>query len=156
MDDRVWQAAVHGVAKSWTQLSDFPFTFHFQTLEKEMTTHSSFPAWRIPGIEEPGGLPSMGSQESDTTEATQQQKQLKISTIFKSLHIQKPHLKVKINGLICCYVYPISNNYKHIFYLIIFTKIYHIRSHLVKYSIYFCTLSSQVNYMGFAPHSSES
>ena len=56
-----WQAAVHGVAKSWTRLSDFTFTFHFHALEKEMATHSSVLAWRIPGTREPGGLPSMGS-----------------------------------------------------------------------------------------------
>ena len=54
------KAAVHGVAKSWTQLSDFIFTFHFHALEKEMATHSSALAWRIPGTGEPGGLPSMG------------------------------------------------------------------------------------------------
>ena len=52
---------VHGVAKSQTRLSDFIFTFHFHTLEREMATHSSILAWRIPGTEEPGGLPSMGS-----------------------------------------------------------------------------------------------
>ena len=56
-----WYAAVHGVAKSWTQLSDFPFTFNFHALEKEMATHSSVFAWGIPGTAEPGGLPSMGS-----------------------------------------------------------------------------------------------
>ena len=55
------KAAVHGVARSWTQLSDFPFTFHFHALEKEMATHSSVLAWRIPGTGELGGLPSMGS-----------------------------------------------------------------------------------------------
>ena len=54
-------AAIHGVAKSQTQLSDFTFTFHFHALEKEMATHSSVLAWRIPGTGEPGGLPSMGS-----------------------------------------------------------------------------------------------
>ena len=53
--------AVHGVAKSWTRLSDFTFTFHFHALEKEIATHSSVLAWRIPGMGEPGGLPSMGS-----------------------------------------------------------------------------------------------
>ena len=58
---KAWWAAVHGVAKSWTGLSDFTFTFHFHALEKEMATHSSVLAWRIPGTEEPGGLPSMGS-----------------------------------------------------------------------------------------------
>ena len=61
MDGRAWWAAFHGVAKSQTQLSNFPFTFHFHTLEKEMVTHSSVLAWRIPGTGEPGGLPSMGS-----------------------------------------------------------------------------------------------
>ena len=60
MNRRAWWAAVHGVAKSWTRLSDFTFTFHFHALEKEMATHSSVLAWRIPGTGEPGGLPSMG------------------------------------------------------------------------------------------------
>ena len=60
MDGGAWWAAVRGVAKSRTQLSDFPFTFHFHALEKEMATHSSVLAWRIPGMGEPGGLPSMG------------------------------------------------------------------------------------------------
>ena len=59
MDGGAWWAAVHGVAKSWTRLSDFTFTLH--ALEKEMATHSSVLAWRIPGTGEPGGLPSMGS-----------------------------------------------------------------------------------------------
>ena len=61
MDGGAWWAAVRGVAKSQTRLSDFTFTFHFHALEKEMATHSSILAWRIPGMEEPGGLPSMGS-----------------------------------------------------------------------------------------------
>ena len=60
MDRGAWQAVVHGVAKSQTGLRDFTFTFHFHALEKEMATHSSVLAWRIPGTEEPGGLPSMG------------------------------------------------------------------------------------------------
>ena len=62
MTGGAWQAAVHGAAKSRTRLSDFTFTFHFHALEKEMATHSSVLAWRIPGTAEPGGLPSMGSQ----------------------------------------------------------------------------------------------
>ena len=61
MGGGAWKAAVHGVAKSRTRLSDFTFTFHFHALEKEMATRSSVLAWRIPGTEEPGGLPSMGS-----------------------------------------------------------------------------------------------
>ena len=59
MDGGAWWAAVHGVAR--VGLSDFTFTFHFPTSEKEMATHSSVLAWRIPGLAEPGGLPSMGS-----------------------------------------------------------------------------------------------
>ena len=61
MDGGAWWAAVHGVVKSHTQLNDFTFTFGFHALEKEMATHSSVLAWRIPGTGEPGGLPSMGS-----------------------------------------------------------------------------------------------
>ena len=60
-DGGAWWAVVHGVAKSQTRLSDFPFTFHFRALEKEMASHSSVLAWRIPGTGEPGGLPSMES-----------------------------------------------------------------------------------------------
>ena len=61
MDGGAWWAPVHGVAKSRTRLSDFTFTFYFRALEKEMAAHSSILAWRIPGMGEPGGLPSMGS-----------------------------------------------------------------------------------------------
>ena len=61
MDGGAWKAAVHGVAEGWTRLSDFTFTFHFHALEKEMATHSSVLAWRIPGTGHPGGLSSMGS-----------------------------------------------------------------------------------------------
>ena len=60
MDGGIWEAAVHGVAKSQTRLSDFTFTFHFHALEKAMATHSSVLAWRTPGMGEPSGLPSMG------------------------------------------------------------------------------------------------
>ena len=61
MDVGAWWAAVRGVAKSQTRLTDFTFTFHFHPLEKEMATHSSVLAWRIPGKGAPGGLPSVGS-----------------------------------------------------------------------------------------------
>ena len=61
MDERAWWAAVHGVPRSRTRLSDFTFTFHCHALEKEMATHSSVLAWRVPGTGEPGGLPSLGS-----------------------------------------------------------------------------------------------
>ena len=69
-DGGAWEAAVHGVAEGQTQLSDFTFTFHFHALEKEMATHSSVLAWRIPGTGEAGGLPSMGRTESGMTEET--------------------------------------------------------------------------------------
>ena len=62
MDGGAWWAAVHEVGKSRTRLSDFTFTFQFHALEKEMATHFSVLAWRIPGMVEPGGLSSMGSQ----------------------------------------------------------------------------------------------
>ena len=65
-----WWAAVHGVAKSRTRLSDIIFTLHFHALEKEMAAHSSILAWRIPGTGESGGLPSMGSHRVGTSEAT--------------------------------------------------------------------------------------
>ena len=70
MDGGAWWAAIHGVAKSRTQMSDFTFTFHFHALEKEMATHPSVLAWRIPGTGEPGGCRLWGRTESDTTEAT--------------------------------------------------------------------------------------
>ena len=62
MDRGAWWATVLAVAKSQTRLSDFTFTLHFHALEKELATHSSVLAWRIPGMAGPGGLPSMGSQ----------------------------------------------------------------------------------------------
>ena len=61
MDRGAWWAAVHGVANGRTRLSDFPFTFHLPASEKEMATHSSALAWRVPGMGAPGGLPSVGS-----------------------------------------------------------------------------------------------
>ena len=70
MDGGAWCAAVHGVAKSQARLSDFTFTFHFHALEKEMATHSSVLAWRIPGTGEPVGCRLWGRTESDTTEVT--------------------------------------------------------------------------------------
>ena len=75
MDGGAWQAAVHGVAKSQTRLSDFPFTFHFHALEKEMATHSSVLAWKSQGRGSLVGCRLWGCTESDMTEATQQQQQ---------------------------------------------------------------------------------
>ena len=70
MDGGAWWTAVHGVAKSWTRLSDFPFTFHFHALEKEMATHSSVLAWRIPEMGGLVGCRLWGRTESDMTEVT--------------------------------------------------------------------------------------
>ena len=70
MDREAWHAAIHGVAKSRTRLSYFPFNFHFQELEKEMATHSNVLAWRIPGTGSLVGCHLWGRTESDTTEAT--------------------------------------------------------------------------------------
>ena len=75
MDGGAWCAAVHGVAKSWTKLSDFTCTFHFPALEKEMATHSSVLAWRIPGTGEPVGCHLWGRTEADTTEATEEEEE---------------------------------------------------------------------------------
>ena len=70
MDEGAWWAAVHGVEKSRTRLSNFTFTFHFHALEKAMATHSSVLIWRFPGMGEPGGCSLWGRTESNTTEAT--------------------------------------------------------------------------------------
>ena len=70
MDGGSWWAAVHGVAKGRTRLSNFTFTFHFHVLEKEMATHSSVLVWRIPGTGEPVGFHLWGCTELDLTEAT--------------------------------------------------------------------------------------
>ena len=70
MDRGAWKAVVHGVAEGWTRLSNFTFTFHFPALEKEMATHSSVLAWRIPGTGSLVGCRLWGRTESDTTEAT--------------------------------------------------------------------------------------
>ena len=72
MDGGAWWAAVHGVTKSWIPLSNFTFTFHFHALEKEMATHSSVLAWRIPGTGEPGGLPSVGSQRLSSSSSSRE------------------------------------------------------------------------------------
>ena len=88
MDGGAWQAAVHGVTRSRTRLSNFTFTFHFHAVEKAMATHSSVLAWRIPGMAEPGGLLSMGSHrvrhdKSDLAAAAA------VSTFVFSLHLSQ-------------------------------------------------------------------
>ena len=105
MDGGAWWAAIYGVAQSWTQLSDFTFTFHFHALEKEMATHPHVLAWRIPGTGEPGGLPSMRSHRvghdwSDLAAAA-------VATMMRSrpltsiLDIKYSCLKLKPT-LLCC------------------------------------------------------
>ena len=108
MDGGAWQAAVHEVAKHWTQLSDFTFTFHFHALEKEMATHSSVLAWRIQGMGEPGGLSVWGRTESDTTEVTQQQQQqqqlVNIQGVLDFTIFTE--IKVKLTCSICVFSAP--------------------------------------------------
>ena len=107
MNGGAWWAAVHGVAKSQTRLSDFTFTFHFHTLEKEMAAHSSVLAWRIPGTGEPGGLPSMGSHRvrNDWSDLA-----------WQSLHHVNAILPLKfpLNFLVprkCSLLIPYNNNF---------------------------------------------
>ena len=99
MDGGAWWAAVHGVATSWTRLSDFTFTFHFHTMEKAMATHSSVLAWRIPGTAEPGGLPSMGLHRaghdwSDLAAAVIMTKKQKVTSQMKGQD-KSPSPKIK-------------------------------------------------------------
>ena len=95
MDRGALWAAVHGVAKSQTGLSDFTFTFHFHALEKEMATHSSVLAWRIPGMGEPGGLPSMGSHRvrHDCSDLAAAACCLKKDS-FRGCHLSFPNMKI--------------------------------------------------------------
>ena len=88
MGGGAWWAVVHGVTKSQTRLSDFTLTFHFHALEKEMASHSSVLAWRIPGMGEPGGLQSLGSHRvghnwSDLAAAAEFNRRWSIWTLFK-------------------------------------------------------------------------
>ena len=115
MDGGAWQAADHGVMKSRTRLSDFTFTFPFHALEKEMATHSSVLAWRIPGRGSLVGCSLWGPTESDTTEMTQQQQQ-QYSTVWVCIHthtyryIHHIFIHSSINGHLGCFnVLPIVN-----------------------------------------------
>ena len=93
MDRGAWWAAVHGVAEGRTRLSDFTFTFHFHALEKEMATHSSVLAWRIPGTGDLVGYRLWGRTESDTTEVTQQQHHASVCVKAESIL----HLEFKVS-----------------------------------------------------------
>ena len=97
MDGGAWWAVVHGVSKSRTWLSDFTVTFHFHALEKEMATHSSVLAWRIPGMGEPGGLPSMGSlgvrHDWSNLAAARFQKGHLVFNRTKAIHANRGHQK---------------------------------------------------------------
>ena len=99
MDRGAWQATIYGDTKSRTRLSEFSFTFHFHALEKAVATHSSVLAWRIPGIGEPGGLPSIqGRAESDRTEAAQQQQHTVLeSKVLKSLVMGKDLMIIELH-----------------------------------------------------------
>ena len=116
MDGGAWWAAVLGVAKSRTLLSYFTFTFHFHVLRKEMATHSSVLAWRIPGTGEPGGLPSMGSQRVGHDEATQQQQHIhSVVHVSPSSNSQIFHLsKLKLCPLNTKSPFPIPTPTSHL------------------------------------------
>ena len=109
MDTGVWQAAVYGVSKSRTQLSDFTFSFHFHALEKEMVTHSSVLAWRIPGTEEPGGAAVYGVAQSRTRLKRLSRSSSSIQNIKMYIFTYKYVLTYKI-----CYV---KYNIVHILYV---------------------------------------
>ena len=103
MDGGAWWAAVHGVSKSQTRLSDFTFTFHFHAFEKEMATHSSVLSWRIPGMGEPGGLPSLGSHRvrhdwSDLAAAAGAQGKSAITLMVKILDNDIPDPSVHVHA----------------------------------------------------------
>ena len=109
MDGGAWWAAVHGVAKSRTWLNDFTLTFHFHALEKEMETHSSVLAWRIPGTGEPGGLPSMGSHRvghdwSDLAAAINH-------CLFNGNHIQFLEKNLQTTFIVLAWLYNNSFNF---------------------------------------------
>ena len=102
MDGGAWCAAVHRVARSQTQLSDFTFTFHFHALEKEMATHSSVLAWIIPGTGEPGGLPSMGSHRvghdwSDLAAVAAAENEEKLKSLLTKVKEESEKVGSKLN-----------------------------------------------------------
>ena len=115
MDGGAWWAEDHGVAQSWTRLSDFTFPFHFHALEKEMATHSSVLDWRIPGTGEPGGLPSMGSHRPSWTRLKQlssSSKEMQIDVV--SIHNTWRDDMGKIDAgavMVCTFCTPAPSQY---------------------------------------------
>jgi len=112
MDGGAWWATVHWVSKSRIQLSDFTFTFHFHALEKEMATHSSVLAWRIPGTGEPSGLPSMGSHRvghdwSDLAAAAAAST-VYVITLQHFQHCLFLSLSVTISICVCRYIHTVG------------------------------------------------
>ena len=115
MGGGTWWAAVHGVAKSWTRLSDFTFTFHFHALEKEMATHSSVLAWRIPGIGEPGWAAAYGVTQSQTRlkQLSSSSIQLKFILFIPSFWflLQLDHIYSELlTGLVCLLLYFLTGS----------------------------------------------
>ena len=101
MDGEAWWAAIRGVTNSRTRLSDFTFAFHFHALEMEMATHSSVLAWRIPGMGEPGGLPSMGSHgvRHDWSDLTAAAAAKRASLVAHQLRIYLPMQETQVRSL---------------------------------------------------------
>ena len=143
MDGGAWWAAVHGVAKSQTQLSNFTFTFHFHALEKEMATHSSVLAWRIPGTGQPGGLPSVGS---DTTEATQQQQQQ--SLIDQMMSIFQVVFNF-FNNVLQPSVYKCSTVLLNVFLSVLFLMLLQIKFFVIAFFIVHCQSEHHIDFCIF-------
>ena len=113
MDGGAWWAAVHGIGKSRTRLSDFTFTFHFHALEKETAPHSSVLAWRIPGTGEPGGLPSLGSHRVRHDWSN--------LAVVAEFHLEDEKV-LEVNGNNCCitvsmFLIPLKNDQDDKFYM---------------------------------------
>ena len=143
MDRAAWLTVVHGVAKSRTRLSDFTFTFHFHALEKEMTTHSSLLAWRIPGTVEPGGLRSMGSHRvrhnwSDLAVAMTNNFEHLLMYILAMYLLWR---NVFSNPYPCLHWVIIFFNYLALEFFICYRYKFHIRYMIWNYFLPFCILS---------------
>ena len=119
MDGGAWWAAVHGVAKSRARLGDFTFTFHFHALEKDMATHSSVLAWRIPGTSEPGGLLSMGSHRvgHDWSDLAAAAGPLYVLLYIVLIRISCVDMEPQVIQFHGCRIFHCVNNYKVTVYL---------------------------------------